>query len=176
MGQATAGTDWRTLVREIPDFPKPGILFRDVLPALIDGDALAGLVDELAARALPLHPDLVVAPEARGFLLAGALAVRMGVGVLAVRKPGKLPGAVLVQEYALEYGNSRLEVEALQSLKGRSGLILDDVLATGGTVEATGQLMERAGMKTVGLLCLLELKALGGRERLRFPVEALWRL
>jgi adenine phosphoribosyltransferase len=172
---ATGGTvDWRRLVREIPDFPQPGVLFRDVLPALADPEAFRAVVQELADAASPFDADLVVAPEARGFLLAGALAVSLGAGVVAVRKPGKLPGPVLAQEYALEYGHSRLEVEALPSLRGRSGLILDDVLATGGTVEATAALMAQLGIRVAGLACLLELASLGGRARLPFPVAALW--
>jgi adenine phosphoribosyltransferase len=169
--------DWRARVREIPDFPKPGILFRDVLPALIDGEVFGQLVDEMAAAARELGPNLIVAPEARGFLLAAALATRLGAGVLAVRKPGKLPEPLLAEEYALEYGESRLEVEALPELRGRRGLIVDDVLATGGTVEATARLLRRAGVEVAGLLCLLELKELGGRARLaEFPVTCLWQV
>jgi adenine phosphoribosyltransferase len=170
-------SDWRTRVREIPDFPKPGILFRDVLPALVDGESFRALVDEMAAAARPFTPDLIVAPEARGFLLAAALAARLEVGVLAVRKPGKLPGPLLWEEYALEYGESRLEVEDLPELKGRRALIVDDVLATGGTVEATARLLLRAGTEVAGLLCLLELTDLHARDRLTtFPVTSLWQL
>jgi adenine phosphoribosyltransferase len=169
-------SNWRTLVREIPDFPKPGILFRDVLPALTEGAALAEMVSEMADEAAPFGADLIVAPEARGFLLAAALATRLQVGVLPIRKPGKLPGPVLGEDYALEYGDSRLEMEALGTLRGRRGLIVDDVLATGGTVSATARLLERAGVAPIGLLCLLELKDLRGRERLEpaLPVRALW--
>jgi adenine phosphoribosyltransferase len=166
--------DWRARVKTIPDFPKAGVLFRDILPALVDGESLAALTTEMAERAQPLRPDLLVAPEARGFLLAGALAARLGVGVLPIRKAGKLPGPVLSEAYALEYGESQLEMETLDELAGRRALIIDDVLATGGTVAATARLLERAGLHVAGVLCVLELSDLGGRSRLPFPVVALW--
>lgn len=166
--------DWRARVKTIPDFPKPGVLFRDVLPALVDGDSFSALTAEMAERARALAPDLLVAPEARGFLLAGALAARLGVGVLPIRKAGKLPGPVLSEAYALEYGESQLEMEMLDELAGRRALIIDDVLATGGTVAATARLLERARLQVTGVLCLLELSELGGRSHLPFPVVALW--
>jgi adenine phosphoribosyltransferase len=167
--------EWRSRVRTIPDFPTPGVLFRDVLPVFADADALQALMAELTPRAMTLAPDVIVAPEARGFLVGAPLADRLHRGLLAVRKPGKLPGPLVSQDYALEYGISRLEASAAVDLAGRRALVVDDVLATGGTVEAAAGLVRRLGGELAGFLFLMELQALGGRDRLRMaPVDALW--
>lgn len=169
--------DWRKIVRVIPDFPRPGILFRDILPVLADAEAFQSLMEEFSDRAQGFEPHVVVAPEARAFLLAGPLADRLKIGIIAVRKPGKLPGPVLAEDYALEYGESRLEVEGAVNLNGSRALIVDDVLATGGTVTATAHLVERLGAQVSGFLFLMELERLGGRNQLPpKPVEVLWRI
>ena len=169
--------DWRSRVRTIADFPAPGVLFRDVLPVLGDGSAFRSMMAELAERARGFAPDVVVAPEARGFLVGAPLALELGIGMVAVRKPGKLPGSVLHQDYALEYGQGRLEASAEASLAGLSALVVDDVLATGGTVDATARLVHDLGGQVSGYLFLLELVELRGRQRLSgAPVQALWSL
>lgn len=131
----------------------------------------------MAERLRPVHPDVIVAPEARGFLIGAPLALELGVGLLPVRKPGKLPGPVVAEEYALEYGKSRLEASAETRLTGLAAVVVDDVLATGGTVLAAARLVEALGGHVAGYLFLLELLDLKGRERLTgAPVEALWSL
>lgn len=155
--------DELTLV--VPDFPKPGVLFRDLTPTLADGPALRAITDHLVG-AFDGSFDLVAGIEARGFLLAAAAAYAAGAGVLAVRKAGKLPPATLVQHYDLEYGSAALEIRQESLPAGTRVLVLDDVLATGGTLEATCTLLERAGAVVAGIGVVLELEALGGRERL----------
>lgn len=157
---------WLEFVREIPDFPRPGILFRDVLPVMANPAAWREVVGALSERIRPLDVDVIVAPEARGFLVAGAVADRLGAGIVPVRKPGKLPRPVLAQRYTLEYGESQLEVEAQVRYEGRRAVIVDDVLATGGTVEATAKLMAGLGVQVVAYAFLIELAALAGRQRL----------
>lgn len=149
----------------IPDFPQPGIRFQDLTPVLADGEALAALAEELVA---PFEGgfDVIAGIEARGFALAAAAAARTGHGVLLVRKAGKLPGETLAQSYELEYGSATLEVHLDQVPAASRVLIVDDVLATGGTLDATAQLIERAGWSVAGLSVALELPELGGRERL----------
>ncbi|MFD1722626.1 adenine phosphoribosyltransferase [Amnibacterium endophyticum] len=153
------------LTLEVPDFPQPGILFRDLTPVLADGAALRAVTDRFT-DVFDGGFDLVAGIEARGFLLAAAAAYAVGAGVLAVRKAGKLPPATLTEHYELEYGSAALEIrqEALQP--GTRVLVLDDVLATGGTVEATCALLERAGAVVAGVGVVLELAGLGGRDRL----------
>ena len=168
--------DWREKVRTVPDFPEPGVLFRDILPVLADPGAYRAMLEELTKAAVPFAPAVIVAPEARAFLLAAPLADRLGAGVVAVRKPGKLPGPVLGEEYVLEYGSGRLEMPADLVLDGRRALIVDDVLATGGTVAAAARLVRRAGADVAGALFLIELAALGGRERADVETVALWSL
>ena len=166
---------WRASVREIPDFPAPGVLFRDILPVLADPEAYRQMLDELTEAAEPFGANLLVAPEARGFLLAAPLADRMGTGLAAVRKAGKLPPPVAGENYALEYGAGRLEVEAGANWPGRRVLVVDDVLATGGTVSAAARLVEGLGATVVGYLFVMELAALGGRQALGDrPAAALW--
>lgn len=150
------------LTRVVPDFPVPGVLFRDVTPVFPDAGALALVAGALAASALEDF-DLVAGLDARGFLLGGAVAALCGTGVLAVRKPGKLAGAVIGQDYALEYGTARLELHPDDVPDGARVLVVDDVLATGGTAAAAASLLGRAGGRVIGIAVMLELRDLGGR-------------
>jgi adenine phosphoribosyltransferase len=164
------------LTRTIPDFPEPGILFRDITPVLADASALAAVVDELLAPFAGRF-DAVAGVEARGFPLAGAIAARSGTGLLLIRKAGKLPGERLAESYALEYGTAELEVHAGQLAPGARVLVVDDVLATGGTLAAARRLVERAGWVPAGLAVVIELAALAGRDALApHDVHALWRI
>lgn len=157
---------WQQALREIPDFPQPGVLFRDVLPVLSESATFRACLDDLEALLSPLQPEVLMAPEARGYLLAAPLADRLRLGLVAVRKPGKLPGPVLRQQYALEYGENRLEIEEGLPLAGRRAVVIDDVLATGGTVDATARLAQRAGATVAGFVFLIELGGLKGRDAL----------
>ncbi|GIG29156.1 adenine phosphoribosyltransferase [Cellulomonas marina] len=152
------------LVRLVPDFPQPGVLFRDITPLLADAATFADVVAAMAAAAGEV--DLVAGMEARGFLLAAPLATALGAGLVPVRKAGKLPGPSLAETYDLEYGTATLEVHPDTVPAGARVLVVDDVLATGGTAAATVRLLERAGADVVGLSVLVELTALGGRARL----------
>ena len=159
--------DLRSKVRDVPDFPEPGIVFKDIMPLLSDPAALHESVERLAAWAEPRRPDLVLGAEARGFILGGALAHRLGCGFAAARRPGKLPAKTISASYALEYGENSLEVHADAFAGGARVLVHDDVLATGGTVEAICGLVERLGAVVVGACFIIELTFLGGRERLQ---------
>ncbi len=164
----------RAFVRDIPDFPKPGIQFKDITPLLLNPAALDAAVVGLAALARPLGVDLVVAAEARGFILGGALAQALGAGFVPARKPGKLPHETVSAEYALEYGLDALEVHADALTGGARVLVHDDVLATGGTAAAVCRLVEQLGGVVAGCVFLFELSFLGGRSRLEpYPVHAL---
>jgi adenine phosphoribosyltransferase len=158
--------DLRSLIREIPDFPRPGIGFKDITPMMADADALAAGVHGLAEYGRPLGVDCVVAAEARGFLLGPALALELGAGFVLARKPGKLPYETVRAEYMLEYGTSELELHTDAVASGRRVLVHDDLLATGGTAAALCELVEQLGGEVVGCGFLLELAQLGGRERL----------
>lgn len=153
-------------LRDIPDFPKPGVLFKDFTPLLADGPAFGILVRDTARRYAGLV-DVVVGIEARGFVLAAAVAYELGIGMVLVRKAGKLPGDVLKESYALEYGTAEIEVHTNAFLPGQRVLVLDDVLATGGTARACCLLIDRAGAEVAAVDVVLELGFLGGRERLR---------
>lgn len=153
------------LLASYPDFPQPGILFRDLNPVFADAVAFRAIIDDLSERYRGQF-DAVAGIEARGFLLAAAVGYAARTSVLAVRKGGKLPGTVLTEEYDLEYGSARLELEVGQLPAGTRVLILDDVLATGGTIAATSRLIERAGYTVSGVGVVLELTNLHGRERL----------
>jgi adenine phosphoribosyltransferase len=161
-----------SLLASYPDFPQPGVEFRDLNPVFANAAAFRAIVDELVDRFRGRF-DAVAGIEARGFLLAAALGYAADVAVLAVRKGGKLPGTVLTEEYDLEYGSARLELEVGQLPPGTRVLILDDVLATGGTVAATARLVERAGYSLTGVGVVVELAELGGRSRIGdIPVHA----
>lgn len=156
----------RGLIREIPDFPRPGIGFKDITPLLADRQALASAVRALADMARPLGVDCVVAAEARGFLLGPALALELGAGFVLARKPGKLPYETISAEYVLEYGAGELELHTDAVQAGTRVLVHDDLLATGGTAMALCDLVEQLGAEVVGCGFLVELAFLGGRERL----------
>ena len=164
-------TDLRALIRDIPDFPKPGILFKDITPLMADPDALAQVVRGLADYARPLEVECVLAAEARGFLLGPALALALGTGFALARKPGKLPHETVSAEYQLEYGLDRLELHSDAIRPGARVLVHDDLLATGGTARALCELVEKAGAEVAGCSFLVELQTLGGRARL-VPHEA----
>lgn len=153
------------LLVSVPDFPEPGILFRDLAPVFADGSAFAAIVDDLAGH-FSGEFDAVAGVEARGFVLAAAVAYAAKVGVLVIRKAGKLPGEVLAESYDLEYGTSSLEIEPNRLPEGSRVLVLDDVLATGGTLAASSRLLVRAGYSVAGFGVVLELEDLAGRHRL----------
>ncbi|MFZ4732299.1 MAG: adenine phosphoribosyltransferase [Pirellulales bacterium] len=161
-----ASVDLGRFIRDIPDFPKPGILFRDITPLLADGGARAAAVERLAAPWLGARLDAVAAVEARGFLFAVPVALRLGIGVIPVRKPGKLPADTIAHDYDLEYGRDRLEMHRGMVGAGDRVLVIDDVLATGGTAAACMRLVEAAGGSVAGGAFLVELTPLGGRARL----------
>ena len=156
----------KALIRTIPDFPKSGIQFRDITALLLDGPGFALTVDRLAELARPLAVDLIAAVEARGFLFGAALAKELGVGVLPIRKRGKLPGKTVGVDYALEYGTDRLEMHAHDLKPPQRVLIVDDLIATGGTVLATAQLIRQQGGEVAGALFVVDLPDLGGAARL----------
>jgi adenine phosphoribosyltransferase len=158
--------DLTTYIRDIPDFPEPGVVFKDITPLLGHAAALESCVDRLADLAAGRPIDKVIGVEARGFILAAPVACRLGAGFVPVRKPGKLPWEVEHQEYALEYGTDRLEVHRDAVAPGERVLVVDDVMATGGTAAATARLVERLGGELVGFTFLIELAFLGGRSAL----------
>jgi adenine phosphoribosyltransferase len=161
-----AAVDLKTKIRDVPDFPQPGIVFKDIMPLLADEQAFAQLTDELAAWAEERDPDVVLGAEARGFITGGALAYKLGCGFVAARKPGKLPWKTVSATYALEYGSDSLELHADAIKEGARVLIHDDVLATGGTAKAKIELVEQLGGVVVGVLFIISLEFLNGRERL----------
>jgi adenine phosphoribosyltransferase len=158
--------DLEAKIRDVPDFPKPGIVFKDIMPLLADPATLQGTVDHLAEWAAPRKPDLVLGAEARGFITGGALACRLGCGFAAARKPGKLPWRTVSVKYALEYGLDALEMHADAIVKGQRVLIHDDVLATGGTAKAKIGLVEQLGGIVAGVLFIIQLDFLNGAEQL----------
>jgi adenine phosphoribosyltransferase len=169
-----AAVDLRERIRDVPDFPKPGIVFKDITPLLLDPAAMARAVRELAAWAREREVELVVAAEARGFILGAAVAHDLGVGFVPARKPGKLPHETVSAEYMLEYGVDRLELHADALARGTRVLVHDDLIATGGTARAVCDLVERLGGVVAGCAFVIELAFLHGRERLaQFPVHSL---
>ncbi|MET0614698.1 MAG: adenine phosphoribosyltransferase [Thermoleophilaceae bacterium] len=153
-------------IQDIPDFPKPGIVFKDITPLFLDAKALRYTVDELAAMAREWQVDAVISAEARGFVLGAAVAVEAEAGFILARKPGKLPRGVASVEYALEYGSDALEVHSDAIREGARVLVHDDLLATGGTAGALCKLVEQAGGVVAGCAFVIELAVLGGREQL----------
>jgi adenine phosphoribosyltransferase len=158
--------DLASKIRDVPDFPKEGIVFKDIMPLLADPEALADTVERLAEFAEPLKPDVILGAEARGFILGGALAYRLGCGFVAARKPGKLPWETVSAEYELEYGIDSLELHADALRRGARVVVHDDLLATGGTARAKIDLVEQLGGQVVGLAFVIELEFLNGREKL----------
>ena len=162
----SANDDLKALVRTIPDYPRPGIQFRDVTTLLLDARGFSAAVDRLA-EGVRTPVDLVAAIEARGFLFGAALAVKLGCGLLLIRKDGKLPGATIAEDYALEYGSDRLTMHVDACAPGARVLLADDLIATGGTALAAARLVRRAGGEVAGARFLIDLPALGGSEALR---------
>jgi adenine phosphoribosyltransferase len=158
--------DLDALVRDIPDFPKPGILFKDITPVLASPEGLDAAVTALADLARDLRVEVVIGAEARGFLLGPAIARELGAGFVLARKPGKLPHDTVRAEYALEYGTDSLELHSDAVSSGSRVLVHDDLLATGGTAKAKIELVEQLGAEVVGLAFVVELAFLGGRDKL----------
>ena len=162
----TSTTEYERLIRDVPDFPKPGIIFKDIMPMLADGPAFKAIVDELADGVRDWKPDVVLGAEARGFMFGAPLAYALGAGFVAARKPGKLPYTTVSAKYALEYGFDALEVHIDAIKPGQRVLICDDLLATGGTCKAKIELVERLDGVVAGLAFAIELDFLNGREQL----------
>lgn len=158
--------DIKALIREIPDFPKPGILFRDITTLLRHPEGLRYTIDSLAEKSADLAPDYIIGMESRGFIFGTALACQMGCGFIPVRKMGKLPAAVHTVEYDLEYGTDRLQLHQDAIAPGSRVLIVDDLIATGGTAAATVQLVEQSQGELAGFAFVIELTELKGRDRL----------
>ena len=166
--------DWRELIRDIPDFPRAGVVFKDITPLLADAEGFDAAIEALAAPWRGIALDAVFAIESRGFILGGALARALGLGFVPVRKAGKLPARTHAQDYELEYGSDSLEIHADAVAPGARVLLVDDVLATGGTLRAALALARMQGADVIGASVLLELVALGGRGRwdAALPLEA----
>ena len=173
MGLAMANFVLDTHISKTPDFPKQGITFYDISPALEEPEVLARMIDEMAALAKAFEPDIFAGIDARGFLFSMPLALQLKCGTIMVRKAGKLPGKVLEESYALEYGTARLSMHASRAVKGKKVVLCDDLLATGGTLAAAEKLVHRAGGSVVGAVCVIELTGLKGRDKLGCDVAAL---
>ena len=166
MATDRTGLDLRDRVRDVPDFPKPGIVFKDLMPLVADPAYFRATIDELAELARPLQPDIILGAEARGFIFGGALAYQLGCGFVPARKPGKLPWQTVTATYELEYGQDSLEVHADAVGDGARVIVHDDVLATGGTAKAACTLIEKCGGVVSGLAFVIELGFLGGAAKL----------
>lgn len=160
-------------IRSVPDFPKPGILFYDISTLLANAGAWRYTVDQLAQALRPHKPDLLAGIESRGFLVAAPLALELGIGFIMVRKKGKLPGPTIPYTYALEYGTDTVEIQADAIHAGQRVAVLDDLLATGGTMAAGVQLLRKVGANVVAGACIIELTFLRGREKLDIPFTSL---
>lgn len=160
-------------IRTVQDFPKPGILFYDISTLLAHPKAWRATIDRLAEQVAPRRPDLLAGIESRGFLVAAPLALELGCGFIMVRKKGKLPGATVTHEYALEYGTDAIEVQAGAVESGSRVMVIDDLLATGGTAAATVALLRRMGAEVAACAFIIELTNLNGRAKLDVPVTAL---
>lgn len=167
--------DLQAKLRSLLDFPTPGTLFHDVSDLLLDANAFRGTVDWLAATARQHEPDLLAAVEARGFLFGSAAAYAMDVGLVVLRKAGKLPGKVVARDYALEYATATLELREDAVRPGQRVVLIEDLLATGGTLDAAASLLRQLGAVVPAALCVMELTFLGGREKAGVPVESLLR-
>ncbi|WP_159881192.1 adenine phosphoribosyltransferase [Paenibacillus puerhi] len=158
--------DYKSYIREIPDFPQPGISFKDITTLLKDGAAYRAVIADLAGRLKGKQIDCIAGPEARGFVIGAPLAVELGVGFIPIRKSGKLPGKTIEADYALEYGNDKLAMHADAIAPGQKVLIADDLLATGGTISTSVNLVKQLGGEIVGAAFLIELLDLNGRDKL----------
>lgn len=166
--------NYKDYIADIPDFPQDGILFRDVTPLMANGDVFKKACDEIIAFAKEVNAEVVVGPESRGFIFGCPVAYELGIGFVPVRKPGKLPRETVSVSYDLEYGSNELQVHKDSIKKGQRVLIVDDLLATGGTVDATIQMVKELGGVVAGCAFLIELAGLNGREHLKeYPVFAL---
>lgn len=165
--------DLKEHIRGIPDFPKPGILFYDISTLLAHPDAWQVALGRLARIVSKHKPDMLAGIESRGFLVAAPLAARLGLGFCMVRKPGKLPGNVISHEYDLEYGTDTIQIQGDAVAPGQRVVVLDDLLATGGTLGASLALFDKVGAEVVGTACIIELTFLGGREKINAPFDAL---
>lgn len=165
--------DLKAFIRDVPDFPKPGILFRDISPLLADKDAWRTTIKAMADVLRPHKPDMLAGIESRGFLVTAPLALELGCGFLMVRKHGKLPGGTIPHTYSLEYGTDTIEIQDDAINKGQRVVVLDDVLATGGTLAAAITLLRKSGADVRAAACIIELTFLEGRKRLDLPFESL---
>lgn len=165
--------DLKKFIQDVPDFPKPGILFRDISPMLADREAWHACIKAMAEVIRPHKPDLLAGIESRGFLVTAPLALELGCGFMMVRKKGKLPGGTIPHTYDLEYGTDTIEIQSSSVKKGQRVVVLDDVLATGGTLAAAITLLRKAGADVRGAACIIELTFLEGRKRLDLPFSAL---
>jgi adenine phosphoribosyltransferase len=166
----------KALVRTVPDFPAPGILFRDITSLIAHPEGLSATLDHLVEAAHPAQTSAVAGIEARGFILGAAIAARLGLGFVLLRKPGKLPVATIGVDYALEYGHARLELDPTLVVKGEPILLVDDLLATGGTALAGAELLRQAGARVERALFVIDLPELGGSARLRSAGIEPWSL
>lgn len=165
--------DYKKYIGVIPDFPTKGISFKDISPLLRDPIAFHAAIDELAQLAAPFHPTVILGPEARGFAFGAALAYRMNIGFVMARKKGKLPGHNIEVSYALEYGESVLQVRENSFKKSDRVVIIDDLIATGGSIKACQELVAKCGATAVGAVCVIRLKELAGEKALSIPLAAL---
>ena len=165
--------DFKQHIRAIPDFPRPGIRFYDISTLLAHPQAWRAMVEELAGAVRPMRPDLLVGIESRGFLVAAPLAYALGSGFAMLRKKGRLPGRTARHTYDLEYGSDTIEIQEDAITPGQRVVVLDDLIATGGTLQAAIALVRRQGGSVEGAACIIELAALGGRQRLGVPLAAM---
>lgn len=165
--------DLKDHIRSIPDFPKPGILFYDISTLLAHADAWQVAMGRMAKLVGRHAPDVLAGIESRGFLVAAPLALKLGCGFVMIRKQGKLPGKTITYQYALEYGSDTIEIQEDAVETGQRVVLVDDLLATGGTLAASVNLFEKVGAKVVGAACIIELTFLNGRSRLRIPIDTL---
>src|SRR3954469_4628823 len=165
--------DLKRHIRHVPDFPKPGILFYDISTLLAHAEAWRATVSRLRDVILPYRPEILVGIESRGFLVAAPLAYELGLGFVMLRKRGKLPGSTIRHVYSLEYGTDTIEIQEDAIGRGQRVVVLDDLLATGGTLAASVNLLRSVGAEVTAAACIIELTFLAGRERLDVPVESL---
>lgn len=165
--------DLKDHIRSIPDFPKPGILFYDISTLLAHPDAWQVALGRMTKMITQHKPDILAGIESRGFLVAAPLAAKLGIGFCMIRKPGKLPGDVVSHEYDLEYGSDTIQIQKDAVAPGQRVVVLDDLLATGGTLAASLELFDKVGAEVVGTACIIELTFLGGREKIKVPFDSL---